>query len=77
MLSGEFEISEDQALTLGSLQYFIDDYCVKNGIFDCDPALRSEENDAHSTTQDIDDMLEALEMELEGTPLNQQGNGPF
>ena len=74
VLSGEFEISEDQALTLGSLQYFIDDYCVRNNIFDKDPALRSnDDTDGQSSTQDINDMLQALEMELEGTQLNQQG----
>jgi hypothetical protein len=70
VLSDEFPVSEDQALTLASLQYFIDD-CHQKQIFDADPSGREDDADQMSTTADITAMLDSLEMDLEGSPLNQ------
>jgi hypothetical protein len=71
ILSDEFNISEDQALTLASLQYFIED-CYKRQI--TDDSNQSEGNKVtsdHNSSFDIDNMLDSLESELEGKPLNQ------
>ena len=63
-MSDEFPTSEDQALTLGSLQYFIDD-CHKKQIFDKETKSESD-GDELSTSADITAMLNSLEMDLEG-----------
>ena len=71
ILSDEFPVTEDQALTLGSLQFFIDD-CHQKQIFDTDPSTSDQaDGDELSTTADITAMLDTLEMDLEGSPLNQ------
>mgnify|MGYP000714625763 CR=1 FL=1 len=68
ILSDEFPVTEDQALTLGSLQYFIDD-CYNKQIFDADPSATEADGDELSTTADITAMLDNLEMDLEGIVL--------
>lgn len=89
VLSDEFNITEDQALTLASLQFFVDE-CTRKQIFGrgriysnfYDRIFFSDTNssqsdgildrtDGHSTSFDIDNMLDSLENELEGKPLNQ------
>merc|ERR1711953_994730 len=71
ILSDEFSISEDQALTLASLQYFIED-CHRKDITDVssNPSENKDKSD-HNSSFDIDNMLDSLESELEGKPLNQ------
>merc|ERR1711953_1268016 len=71
ILSDEFSISEDQALTLASLQYFIED-CHRKDITDVssNPSENKDKSD-HNSSFDIDNMLDSLENELEGKPLNQ------
>ena len=70
ILSDEFPVTEDQALTLASLQYYIDD-CAKKKIVD-DAFHISEPEKEHNSSLDIDNMLESLEIELEGKVKDQQ-----
>jgi len=73
VLSDEFNITEDQALTLASLQFFVDE-CTRKQIFDTNNSQSDgilDRTDGHSTSFDIDNMLDSLENELEGKPLNQ------
>jgi kindlin 2 len=65
ILSDEFAVTEDQALTLASLQYYIDD-CHKRKIVDDSFHIQEPERDAHNSSFDIDNMLDNLEIELEG-----------
>merc|ERR1711970_552251 len=67
ILSDEFTVTEDQALTLASLQYYIDD-CHKKKIVDDSFHIQenNHEKDAHNSSFDIDNMLDNLEIELEG-----------
>lgn len=67
ILADEFPVTEDQALTLAALQYYVDD-CAKNKILDDRPEAPSE----HNCSFDIDNMLDTLESELEGKPKDQQ-----
>lgn len=73
VLSDEFNITEDQALTLASLQYFIDE-CNRKEIYDTNSSQSEtfDHPDGPDTSFDIDNMLDSLENELEGKPLNQQ-----
>lgn len=72
VLTDEFPVTEDQALTLGAIQYFIDE-CHRMGCVDPRAKTRqtSLENDQVSTSKDISAMLRALEEDLEGTTLQE------
>jgi len=65
VLTDDAAVSEDQAMTLGAIQYFIDSFkgpasrqAARNG---------SLENEQHSSPDDIAEMLMALEQDLEGS----------
>ena len=76
ILSDEFPITEDQALTLASLQYYIDD-CHKKKIVDDSFNISSETEKDHNSSFDIDNMLDTLEIELEGKPKVDRGQSSF